>query len=141
MSDKQDLEMLANSERKPPMKIEWAARFPSFLTLAPDAYDQLLALIRWMDDAPICVNLPDRAWESMHDAICNFVEIDEDKWPGVFVDSAQVETVSTMQRNITPGTLVVLLSHEDNESDEPEYHCVLVRGEEKGDDGDPEFNK
>jgi hypothetical protein len=109
--------------------------------LAPDAYDQLLALVRWVDDAPVCVDLPDRAWESIHDATCDFVGIDEDEWPGVFVDSVQVETISTVQRNITPGTLVALLSHDDQDSEETEHHCVLVRGEEKGGDGDPEFNK
>lgn len=132
-------EKLAASTRIPPKRLigfvnmltgEKRAAFPDFLTLPADAYDELLHLIRWADLTPACVGLPDRAWESIHDCMVDFVRVDEAQWPGVFVDSVQIETVDTAQRNISPGTLVALLSHEDQDSEETEHHCVLVRAPE-----------
>lgn len=131
-----ELDRLSQEKRKPPKRLvgfvnmatgEKRPAFPDFLTLEPDAYDGLLALVRWIEATPASIDLPDRAWESINDTLVDSVEIDEAQWPGVFVDSIQVETVETSQRNITPGTLVVLLLHEDSD-DSDEHHCVLVRG-------------
>ena len=133
------LAMLAAAPRKPPQKKlvgfinvatgEKRPAFPDFMTLPDWQYDKLLALIRWADSTPVDVNLSDRAWESIHDTMVEHVEIDEAQWPGVYVDSVQVETIETAQRNITPGTLVVLLQHEDADGEAVEHHCVLVRGD------------
>lgn len=130
---------LRESPRMPPKRLvgfiniqtgDKRPAFPDFLTLPADAYDELLYLVRWVDAAPVSINLPDRAWESIHDSTVDFVQIDEAQWPGVFVDSVQIETPETSQRNITPGTLVALLQHEDADGDSTEHHCVLVRGDE-----------
>ena len=134
-----ELDRLSKESRKPPKRLvgfinmatgEKRPAFPDFLTMPASQYDKLLALIVWSDSTPACVELPDRAWESIHDTMVDCIELDEAQWPGVFVDSAQIETVETAQRNITPGTLVALLSHEDQDGDDTEHHCVLVRGNE-----------
>jgi hypothetical protein len=134
-----ELDRLSKEKRKPGKRIgtlnvltgEVRGRFPDFITMEAVAYDQLLALVRWVDAAPVCVELPDRAWESIHDATTELVDVDDTRWPEVYVDSVQIETVETMERNITPGTLVALLMCED-ESDDQEHHCVLVRGGDRG---------
>ncbi len=140
-------EKLRAAPRVPPKRLigfinmatgEKRAAFPDFITLPASAYDQLLDLVTWSDATPACVELSDRAWESIHDSMVDLVEVDDTRWPGVFVDSVQIETVATMQRNITPGTLVALLSHEDQDSGDTEHHCVLVRGDEES---DPDYER
>lgn len=138
----EELERLTTQHRKPPKQVkkligfvnmltgEKRDAFPDFITLPASTYDQLLDLITWVDRTPACVELPDRAWESIHDTMVDLVEFDDTRWPGVYVDSMQIETVETSQRNITPGTLVVLLQHENADGDSTEHHCVLVRGNE-----------
>lgn len=116
-------------------------RFPDFLVLSPSNYDQLLALARWVDATPDCVEIPDHTWELIHETMLDFVWLDEDQWPDVQFDSVQIETVETAQRNIAPGTLVVLLTHDDQGGDETEHHCVLVRSAEEDHAHDPDYNK
>lgn len=135
-----ELGRLTEEARKPPKKVrvgtlnvltgEVRSRFPSSIELPRKQYDELLALVRWVDDTPACVEIGDHAWESIHDTMVDCVELDDTKWPGVYVDSVQIETAETSQRNITPGTLVVLLMCEDD-SDDQEFHCVLTRGRKK----------
>lgn len=131
---KKDLKELRNSERKPPKRLigfvnvatgEQRPAFPDFLTLPAQVYDDLLAMTCWIDNKPEFVDLPEEAWDTLHERTVNAVPVDTAQWPGVFVDSVQIETVKTSQRNITPGTLVVLLQHESHPT---EHHCVLVRG-------------
>lgn len=135
-----ELERLTKQARKPPKQAgkkrigtfnvltgEVRGRFPSSIELPRKTYDKLLALVRWADDTPACVELGDRAWESIYDTMTDCVKLDDNKWPNVYVDSVQIETHETSQRNIVPGTLVALLSCED-ESDNQEFHCVLTRG-------------
>lgn len=137
----EELERLTKENRKPPKKKlagfvnmatgEKRAAFPDFLTLPSNHYDELLALVRWIEQMPECVEFPDGAWDQVNDKIVDFVPLDEAQWPGVFVDSVQIETIKTTQRNIVPGTLVVLLQHENCDGDTDEHHCVLVRGNYK----------
>lgn len=105
--------------------------FPDFLVLPADVYDSLLKLVRWADDTPACVELSDRTWDSIVDMMATYVddELDRSLWPGVYVESVQIETPETSQCNICPGTLVALLGNEDQEGGDTEHHCVLVRRE------------
>lgn len=136
-----ELERLTTQQRKPPKQVkklvgfvnvltgEQRPAFPDFIVLPASTYDQLLDLVRWVESTPTCVDLPDSAWEGIHDTMADLLEVDDTAYPGVYVDNVQIETIETMQRNITPGTLVALLMHEDSD-DSGEHHCVLVRGNE-----------
>lgn len=135
-----DLKELQNSERKPPKRLvgfvnvatgEKRPAFPDFLTLPSNHYDELLVIVRWVDSKPDLIDLSEDTWDFIHDKILDLVPIDKAQWPDVFVDSVQIETIKTTQRNIVPGTLVALLQHENCDGDTDEHHCVLVRGNYK----------
>lgn len=122
------LKGLVDSERKPPKKAMRRQRYPNFIRLDAETYDRLLALVRWVEDTPACVELPDRTWESIHKTMADLVDFDDTCYPDVFLDSVQIETAETSQNNIAPGTLVALLMCETMTMDDQEFHCVIERG-------------
>ena len=125
--------MSGNSKlkRKPPKRVGASGRpgFPKSLTLPADEWDALYKLAKWIEDAPVDVQLSDHAWDQITDQLHGPVEdlLARHALGGTDDPMLMCAGVETAGRK-----LITLLDTEESiTAGETEHRCILKRGRRK----------